>query len=70
VSSGAAGFSGKRWKVTRRFYRVAGMGFVLVPSRTQQVEIPYRKAGTNNLSKRFPEFADRPFPSCTKATPR
>ncbi|MGH2963981.1 MAG: DUF4232 domain-containing protein [Solirubrobacterales bacterium] len=67
VASGAAGFNGKQWKVTRRFYRAAASGLVELPSRTQRVHVPYRIG--NNLSGRFPEFADRPFPSCTEATP-
>jgi hypothetical protein len=64
VASGAAGFSGKHWDVTRRVYRVVGTGF-LGPFRTQRVQIPYR----NNLSTRFPEFSRRPFSSCIEATP-
>jgi hypothetical protein len=62
-----AGVSGKQWNVIRRFYRVSNrFGFLLVPSRSQRVRIPYRM-DASNLSKHFPEFADRAFPSCIEA---
>jgi hypothetical protein len=68
VGSAVGSSDGKHWSVTRRFYRVSGTSLVLAPSRTQRVRIPYGM-DRSNLSERFPEFADRPFPSCAKAAP-
>jgi hypothetical protein len=63
VQSGA-GVSGDRLKLTRQFFRVSGRDFDLLPARTQRISMPLRLTTGSELSRRYPEFADRPFPSC------
>jgi hypothetical protein len=71
VATGAAPTPRDRWKVTRRFYRVQGAAFVSVDAMTAHLTVPAAEGSTEaDLSPRFLEFADRPFASCTQATPQ
>jgi hypothetical protein len=65
VASGATESGRRHLNVTRKFFRVDRTRFHRLRGRTEWIQSPAIRP-TDNLAEKYPEFAGRPFPSCSR----
>jgi hypothetical protein len=65
VASGATESGRRHLNVTRKFFRVDRTRFHRLRGRTEWIQSRAIRP-TDNLAEKYPEFAGRPFPSCSQ----